>query len=136
MIQNTRSTGGSPTSAPNEPDQKTAPEPTAGPVVSQKRKKRKYSRGLKEAQRFERGLSKATERIAKAVFRGMSTYRRRGDKSARRSRDGAIKDAIENFARAAERSLRTASRAPLDLVRSASRKTRRRQTRFLLYPFT
>src|SRR6476661_3333750 len=71
------------------------------PVVYEKRtkkgkRKKKYSRGLKEPQREERRVSRAAERIAQAVVDGLSEYRDRRDKSARRKRDGAIKDAVRN----------------------------------------
>lgn len=98
------------------------------PIIYEKRtkkgkKKKKYSRGLKEPQREERRVSRAAERLAKAVVDGLSEYRDRRDKSARRKRDGAIKDAVRNAGRGLEEAISTAAKVPTDLTRGL--KTRR-----------
>jgi hypothetical protein len=108
------------------------------PIVYERKKrkkgkrKKKYSRGLKEPQRLERGVSRAAERIARAVANGFSEYRDRRDWSARRKRDGAIRDAVRNVGRGLEEAISTAARVPTDLTRRVSV---RRLTRLVPLPF-
>lgn len=84
-----------------------------------KKDKRRYSSGLKPAQKLERGVSRAVERIADGLERGASNYRSRSKKSAWKKRDGAIRDGFENWTRAAGKTLRVASKAPNDLIKRA-----------------
>ncbi|MBW8875649.1 MAG: hypothetical protein JF614_11860 [Acidobacteria bacterium] len=95
------------------------------------RRKKKYSRGLKAPQKVEQGLSRSAERLAEAVADGLTRYRRRENRSARKKRDGAIKDALRNIGRGAEKALRTGSRAPTDFTKRLSVK---RLTRFCIPP--
>ena len=98
------------------------------PIVYEKRtkkgkRKKKYSRGLKEPQREERRVSRAAERIARAVVDGLSEYRDRRDKSARRKRDGATKDAVRNAGRGLEEAIRTAARGRMHRKQCRSPRT-------------
>lgn len=88
--------------------------------------KKKYSRGLKDPQKLERDGSRAAERVADAVADGIAEYRDSRDKSARRKRDGAIKDVVRNVGRGLSEALDTGSRAPSDLTRRATAKRLRR----------
>lgn len=102
-----------------------------------KRGRKKYSDGLKEVQKLELGLTNASRRLSDAVERGLTTYRRRRNKSARRKKDGAIRDGIENISIGFGRFLRVASDAPYDVTRKIN--TRRfsrnvRDTMRLLVP--
>ena len=93
------------------------------------KKKRKYSSGLKDVQNFERGASKAAQRLSRAVERGLSIYRKRRDKSSRKKKDGAIRDALENWSKGLGKSLRISSRAPFDLAKQLNTKGFSRQLR-------
>lgn len=86
------------------------------------RKKKKYSKGLKEVQQFEVDATRSADRVADAVADGISRYRRERDKSARKRRDGAIKDAVRNLGRGLSEALDTGARAPADLTRRATTK--------------
>ncbi|HSS75633.1 MAG TPA: hypothetical protein VLV54_02710 [Thermoanaerobaculia bacterium] len=106
------------------------------PIVYERKKKKgkrkkKYSRGLKEPQRLEKGISRAAERIADAVADGFSEYRDRRDKSAGKKRDGAIKDAVRNVGRGLEEAIGTAAKVPTDLTK---RMSGRRLTRMVPLP--
>src|SRR6266536_3538316 len=61
-------------------------------VKSKKKKKYRYSRGLKDLQRTGRSMTKVSSRLSRAVSKGVDTYRKSADKSARKKRDGAIRD--------------------------------------------
>ena len=113
-----------------------AAEPTIlpRPIVYEgrkKKKKKRYSRGLKSPQKLEQGVSRAMERLAEAVADGLSEYRRSRNKSAQKKRDGAIKDALRNVGRGAEEALRTGAKAPTDLTK---RMSARRLTQLVVPP--
>jgi hypothetical protein len=97
-----------------------AHEGTATPQPQEKRKK-KYSRGLKTAQRFERGLSKGAHRFARATETALATWRKYSDRSARKKRDGAIRDAPLNYAKAVSRAAPEAARVLVDLAKGLPR---------------
>ena len=93
-----------------------------------KKKKRRYSRGLKNIQIMERRFSKASHRTARAVERGFGTYRKYRNRSARKTRDGAIQDFAPNVARGLGKTIRVASLVPYDLAQAFNtRKSRRRR---------
>lgn len=123
----------------NAPQATAQQAPVMMPVVMVRRKKkRKYSRGLKNVQIMERGLSKASYRVARAVTSGLSTYRKRRNKSARKRRDGAILDFVPNVAQGMGKTLRRASLVPYDLTKTFYTKRARRRVRAairLLQPF-
>lgn len=83
-----------------------------------KRRKRKYSKNLRGVQKFERNASKALLRVTRSVEAGIREWREETDRSAQRRKDGALRDAPENLAKAVGKQLRVASRAPEDLVRA------------------
>jgi hypothetical protein len=105
------------------------------PIVYERRggkgKKRKYSKGVKDPQKLEVDASRALSRIADAVADGVVEYRRERNKSARRKRDGAIKDAVRNIGRGLSEALDTGARAPSDLTRRA---TTKRLSRLIVLP--
>jgi len=94
-----------------------------------KNKKRRYTRGMRTMQEFELGFTRSTERIGKAVSRGLSVYRRRRNKSSRNRRDGAIRDGIENVSRAVGRALRTGSDAPYQFAKAINSRRFSKQIR-------
>jgi hypothetical protein len=87
-----------------------------------RRKKKKHSRGWKEPQQLEEDASRAVNRLANSVADGIGKYRERRDNSARKKRDGAIKDALRNTGRGLTKALDKAARAPSDLTRRATSK--------------
>lgn len=104
------------------------------PIVYERKRskgKKKYSRGLKDPQKLEVDASRAAHRIARAVADGFSEYRSERDKSARRKRNGAIKDAVRNTGRGLSEAIDTAARAPRDLTRRA---TTKRLSRLFMVP--
>lgn len=112
--------------------------PPAQPVPEKaekaEKKKRKYSKQLKGLQQFERGLSKAMNRIASSVDEGLRVWRKSSDKSARKKRDGAIRDALKNYARAAGKQVRIASWATIDLAKAVPHLRPRRLLARLFVP--
>ena len=94
-----------------------------------KKKKRKYSRGLKEVQQNGRSLAKVSDDLARSLAKGVRTFRKASDKSARKKRDGAMKDLGLNLAKGLSKSLRASSAVPEDLARAmtGSGSVRRRQ---------
>jgi|SRR5579859_1753170 len=94
-----------------------------------KKKKRKYSRGLKEVQQNGRSLAKVSDDLARSLAKGVRTFRKASDKSARKKRDGAMKDLGLNLAKGLSKSLRASSAVPEDLARAmaGSGTVRRRQ---------
>ncbi|MFC1936347.1 hypothetical protein ACFLYP_01625 [Chloroflexota bacterium] len=98
-----------------------------------KKGKRRYSKGLEEMQRMERHLTRSTHRMASAAEKGISSYRKSSIKSARKKRDGAIRDFIPNSGTAVSRALEEASPIPYDIARAMdtpqNRKRLRRQLR-------
>lgn len=118
-------------------EQAAAPE-TDAPRLSvvkltkkKKNKKIKYSRGLKDLQQSGRSLTRISARVARASAKGMETYLKASDKSARKKRDGAMLDFGENVARGASKTIRLSSRVPIDIARAltpaSTRKRMRRQ---------
>ena len=104
-----------------------------------KKKKRRTSAGLRDADQFVRRSSNASSRLARAVAKGFRTYAKETNKSSRKKRDGAIRDALENWSLGLGASLRAASRVPNDVVRAVNTRTVRRQarcvTRLFALPF-
>jgi hypothetical protein len=100
---------------------------------TKRRGKRRYSKGLRGPQEFERHASRGVLRLARSVESGVSEWRRATDRSARRRKDGAVRDALDNFAKAVGKQLRVMSRAPEDLAR-AVRSLRIRKTVRYVFP--
>lgn len=101
-------------------------------AIPAKKKKKKYSRGLRDIQRFDRGLAKASRKINEAVAEGLNKYLKDSDKSARKRRDGAIQDALENWAAAMGKTVRRASKAPEILASTLNTRSSRKQFRTLV----
>lgn len=114
-----------------------------GPVVlvkkGKKKKKRKYSRGLKTFGQLQRGAARSSWRLGDAVAAGLKSFRKRNDESSRKRRDGALRNLFKNASRASGKVLEKSGKVPYDLVRNVSTKAMWRQTRpvmqFLAWPF-
>lgn len=97
-------------------------------VKKKKGRKKKYTAGLKDLQRFAHGVTDSSERLSRALSRGVVRYRKSQNKSARKKRDGGITDFVDNWSKGASKGLRIASRAPRDLTRRVNTKP---YTRFI-----
>lgn len=91
--------------------------PRAQQEVAEEPREPRYSKRLRVGQKAERRMSKASRRMAEAVVAGIETWEKRRDKSAGKKKDGAVKDSLENYARAYSETLRKASRVPEDVVK-------------------
>jgi hypothetical protein len=102
-------------------------------IKVKKQKKKKYSSGLKDVQVIGRRMSKVSSSMARSFSEGIDTYRKASNKSARKRRDGALRDLSINVAKGFSRALRESSDIPFDLAKSfvtrGSRRTTRRQIR-------
>jgi hypothetical protein len=98
-------------------------------VKVKKKKKRRYSAGLGTIQHIERGVTRSLETVTKGVARVFSEYSERSDKSARKKRDGALRDGIENWTKALSKGMRIAGDAPYDFVKNINRGPGSKQVR-------
>ncbi len=118
----------------------TKPRTAAVYLIERKKKKprRKVSRELRDVEQMEHHLGRAAQRTARAMAEGLDTYRRRSRRSAKRRRDGALRDLPRNAAAGMAETLRGVSRVPVDLAQAADTPTVRRVlylgTRMLLLP--
>jgi hypothetical protein len=94
-----------------------------------KRKKRRYSDGLEDVQELEAAISRASRQITRAVAKGTDRYEKARKKSARKKKDGAIRDFIPNLGEALSESLREASDIPAEVSDSLNTKSTRRRVR-------
>ncbi len=98
-------------------------------IKNKKKKKRRYSRGLKDVQRSGRSMTKISSRLVRAAAQGVSTFAKESDKSAAKKRDGAMRDFGLNMAKGFSKTLRKSSRTPLDLAKALDRGSLRRGRR-------
>ena len=102
------------------------------PTRDKKKKKKKYSRGLRDIQKFDIALAKANKRLNSAAAEGYSSYLKSSRKSARKRRDGAIQDAFKNWAKANGKTMRRASSAAEILADAMDTKSSRRNFRTMV----
>lgn len=106
---------------------------TGVPVVvvykSKKGKKRGSSRAARRLEDIESRVSKSANRVTKAVNKGVSTYRDKRDKSARKRRDGALVDSLENLSRGASKAVKDASPALTDVAKALNTRRLRKRIR-------
>jgi hypothetical protein len=124
----------------------TSAEPVAAPVhaapplvilhqsirvkkVGVRKRKRRYSDGVGTIQHLERGVTRSLETVSKGVARAFSEYSERSDQSARKKRDGALRDGIENWTKALSKGMRIAGDAPYDFVKQLNRGPSSKQVR-------
>lgn len=98
-------------------------------VVRRKKKKKKYSRGTKDLQDLVEGVIRASARTTRAVSAGVTHYDKRSRRSARKRRDGAVWDGLENWARGIGKTVRKSAGAPNDIAKRLNTKAVRRQLR-------
>jgi hypothetical protein len=94
------------------------------PVVvaepKKKKKKRRFSQGLRTLQDVERGVTVSMRTVSAGVARVLSEYTERSEKSSRKKRDGALRDAIENWTKAMSKGMRVGGKAPYDFVKAVN----------------
>jgi hypothetical protein len=100
-----------------------------GKNLKVKKKKRRYSAGLGTIQHLERGVTRSLETVSKGVARTFSEYSERSEKSARKKRDGALRDGIRNWTKALSKGMRVAGDAPYDFVKQVNRGPGSKQVR-------
>ncbi len=80
-------------------------------LTVRKKKRKRYSRGLRELQKDMQNQSKATSRLLSALAAGSEKYEARAKASAEKKRDGALRDHWKNSASAVRTTLRKSSKA-------------------------
>lgn len=119
------------TDQPTPPIAETASPDSLSPIVIniKKKKKRRYSRGLGDLQRTGRGMNKVSASMARALYDGADKFRKASDKSARKKRDGALRDLGLNIGKAMSKSLSASSPIPVDIAQTLNTSSMRRSTR-------
>ena len=84
---------------------------------SRKKSTKKYSRGTKGLQRLIVGVSRAASRSANSLAKGTKTFAKRSNKSARKRRDGVIRDALRNASRGIGDGFTELGKAPDEIAR-------------------
>jgi hypothetical protein len=100
-----------------------------------RRKKRGSSRASRRLEDIEGRSSKSLHRVTKAVNRGVETYLEKRDASARKRRDGALVDFVENAATGVSESLAQSAPVLIDLAEMFSTRRRKKQIRKLVRSF-
>ena len=100
-----------------------------------KKNKKRYTSGTKATQRFLYGLARAGYRTGDSVSKGFRTFVRRSDRSAKRRKDGMIRDSLRNASRGYGRALSTLGRAPNEIASRISTRAIWRTFRVLMPPF-
>jgi hypothetical protein len=114
----------------------TAPLVVYDYTKKKKRNRKKYSRGLRVVQRTEDGLTLAGRRFGDAVESGFRSYRKRRNKSARRRRDGPIRDIVRNTAGGVSQFFNVGSDIPYDVARKLNNRRFGKQFRDTVWAFT
>lgn len=91
-----------------------AEAPAIKPILVQpeKKKKKKYSKGLRGPQELLVASSKGHEKVVAAVHVALEDWIERNDKSSTKRKDGILKDGLMNISRAAHKGLRKALKGP------------------------
>ena len=97
--------------------------------VKDKKKKRKYSRGLGDLQRAGRRLTRVSLSVSEAMFRGGKTFRKASNKSSLKKRDGALRDLGLNLGKAMSKTIKVSSSVPADMARAVYVRSTRRSIR-------
>ena len=88
--------------------------------------KAKYTRGLKDIQRMEGDSVHLVKTAARAISKGIDTYDQARQQSAKKKTNGAMRDFINNSAKATSAFLKESSDIPVDLAESISRLSMRK----------
>lgn len=104
------------------------------PVVLRRKKKKrkrkkKFTRGSKDTQALSHGIVRGASALYEGGYRTFRVLDKKSNKSARKYRDGGIRDLLKNSALAADKGLSTAAKAPYKVLRQVQTKYALRQTR-------
>lgn len=91
--------------------------------------KDKYSDGLEDVQVLEGNVVRVAQRAVRALSKGVDTYERERERSAKEKTDGAIEDFFNNSAKATSAYLKEASDIPVDLMESINTESYRKRLR-------
>ena len=120
--------------------QETQQQLIASPVYftrkKKKSKKRRYTKGTKPFQKLILGASRAAYRTANSFSEGFDTFAKRSKRSARRRRDGLVRDSLRNAARGFSDTAREFGKVPWPIARQIGTKNVRRGFRVIFNPFT
>lgn len=94
--------------------------------------KARYSRGFEDIQRLEGDMVRITQKATKALSKGVDTYERERNQSAKQKKDGAAEDFVYNSAKATSAYLKEASDIPIDAAEMMYTKSYRKNMRRLL----
>jgi hypothetical protein len=94
-----------------------------------KKRKYRYSKGLRDFQLAEGRLAKVTKTAALSLSKGVTEYDRQRRKSASKKRDGALRDFLPNVGLAMSEAIEEASDIPRDVAKMLNTKTSRRLLR-------
>jgi hypothetical protein len=97
-------------------------------------RKRKYSRGTKSSQKLLLGVAQSAYRVADAFSRDNRTVYKRSKRSARRRKNGVVRDAFKNWSRGFEKGSRELGKAPWPIAKRLNTKSTWRFVRALV-PF-
>jgi hypothetical protein len=89
----------------------------------------RYSEGLEDVQRLEGNLVRVAKRSAKVFSKGIDTYERERNRSAKEKKDGVIEDFVDNSAKAASVSMKVASEIPMDIAEALGDRIYRKPAR-------
>jgi hypothetical protein len=90
---------------------------TDEPTKKKKKGKKKYSKGSRDLQELGHAFTKGAYRMSNAVAVGLDTFHRQQSKSARKKRDGMMRDAMKNWARGFRDGTVEAAKAPYDVYK-------------------
>jgi hypothetical protein len=82
-----------------------------------KGRKKKYSKGTRDVQELGHAFSKGAYRMGNAVAVALDAFYRQQSKSARKKRDGMMRDAMKNWGRGFRDGAREAAKAPYDVYK-------------------
>jgi len=88
-----------------------------------------YSEGLEDIQVMEGDVVRVAQRFAKAASKGIDTYEKERQRSAKEKTDGAIEDFFNNSAKATSAYLKEASEIPVDVAESMNTESYRKRLR-------
>jgi hypothetical protein len=92
-------------------------------------KQEKYSDELEDIQVLEGNMMRVAQRAARAASKGIDTYEKERQRSAKEKNDGAIEDFVYNSAKASSAYLKEASEIPIDIAESINTETYRKRLR-------
>ena len=101
-------------------------------VIVRQKKKRGSSRAARRLEDIEQRVSKAVNRVSRAVNKGVVTYRDERDWSARKRRDGALVDFGDNVSRGVSKAVRKSSPALVDVAKALNTRRLRKRVRKVL----